>query len=338
MSVVTDRLETAATTLIVGEVFAMSVKFVERDEVLLVSVFVFVLMCMVRRSVAFGAGLERVCARERLYVGVIDRTLLVVLGVATRVLMSFVDFTTVQSVAAPTSVVVYKLAVLVSLLIFTSVLLHGSGMLSRLVSVVLYIFSDAIGLLLESGDDGMLVPFVAFVVLISTARLRAWVEGVVAGLGVVLDAVYMANVNWVLDLVRDNSVVALSHIGMLLLILCVLEVCIVVEPSLRETQSYALYKVSSLVFAYLVSWDVDLVCVVCIAVTAIVLTWMHASQATGYQLAVLVLMNLVLYEFNAMLMMTYGGVKLLLLSCLVVLFETVRVTSENEACARKVAK
>jgi hypothetical protein len=337
MSVVNDRLESAATTLIVEEVFATSVKFLEREEVLLVSLFVLVLVYMVRQVSVSAARGER-AGRERLYVGVLDRTMLVLLGLVTRVLMSFVNFTTVQSVTVPTSAIAYKLAVMVSLLIFTSVLLHDSGILSRLVSVVLYMFSDGISRLLESGDAGMPVPFVAFVVLICTARVRLWVEGRVAGLGVVLDAVYMANVNWVLDLVRDNSSVPMSHVGLLLLILCVLEVCIVVEPSLRETQSYALYKVSSLVFVYLMSWDVDLVCVVCVAVMALVLTSMHASQAIGYQLAVLVLMNLVLYEFNAMLLMTYGAVRLLSLSCLVVFFETVKMVSENEACARKVAK
>jgi len=337
MSVVNDRLESAATTLIVEEVFAMSVKFLERDEVLLVSLFVLVLVYMVRQ-VSVSVASDARARRERLYVGVLDRTLLVLLGLLTRVLMSFVNFTTVQSVNVPTSAIVYKLAVMVSLLIFTSVLLHDSGILSRLVSVVLYMFSDGISRLLESGDGGMPVPFVAFVVLICTARLRLWVESRVAGLGVVLDAVYMANVNWMLDLVHDNSSVALSHIGLLLLILCVLEVCIVVEPSLRETQSYALYKVSSLVFAYLMSWDVDLVCVVCVAVMALVLTSMNHSQATGFQLAVLVLMNLVLYEFNAMLMMTYGAVRLLSLTCLVVFFETVKIVFENEAGALKVAK
>jgi len=337
MSVVNDRLESAATTLIVEEVFAMSVKFLERDEVLLVSLFVLVLVYMVRQ-VSVSAASDARARRERLYVGVLDRTLLVLLGLLTRVLMSFVNFTTVQSVNVPTSAIVYKLAVMVSLLIFTSVLLHDSGILSRLVSVVLYMFSDGISRLLESGDGGMPVPFVAFVVLICTARLRLWVESRVTGLGVVLDAVYMANVNWMLDLVRDNSSVAQSHIGLLLLILCVLEVCIVVEPSLRETQSYALYKVSSLVFAYLMSWDVDLVCVVCVAVMALVLTSMNHSQATGFQLALLVLMNLVLYEFNAMLMMTYGAVRLLSLTCLVVFFETVKIVFENEAGALKVAK
>lgn len=337
MSVVTERLESAATTSIVDEVFALGVKFVERDEILLGSVFLFVLVYMVR-LVGVSAASGARAGHERLYVGVLDRTLLVLLGLVTRVLMSFVNFTTVQSVTAPTSAIVYKLAVMVSLLIFTSVLLHDSGMLSRLVSVVLYMFSDGISRLLETGDGGMPVPFVAFVVLICTARLRAWVESRVAGLGVVLDAVYMANVNWVLDLVRDNSSVALSHIGLLLLILCVLEVCIVVEPSLRETQSYALYKISSLVFAYLMSWDVDLVCVVCVAVMALLLTSMHDSQATGFQLTVLVLMNLVLYEFNVMLRMTYGAVRLLSLTCLVVFFETVKIVFENEACARKVVK
>jgi len=337
MSVVTERLESAATTSIVEEVFALGVKFVERDEMLLVCVFLFVMLYMVRQASVSAASGAR-ARREQLYVGVLDRTLLVLLGVVTRVLMSFVNFTTVQSAVAPTAVIAHKLAVMVSLLIFTSVLLHDSGMLSRLVSVVLYMFSDGISRLLEAGDGGMPVPFVAFVVLICTARLRPWVEGSVAGLGVVLDAVYMANVNWMLDLVRDNSSVALSHIGLLFLILCVLEVCIVVEPSLRETQSYALYKVSSLVFAYLMSWDVDLVCVVCVAVMALLLTSMNHSQAIGFQLAVLVLMNLVLYEFNAMLLMTYGAVRLLSLTCLVVFFETVKIVFGHETGALKVAK
>jgi hypothetical protein len=258
----------------------------------------------------------------------------VLLGVASRVAVSYADFTSVQSVAVPGSVVVYKLAVLLCMLILTSVLVHGSSVLARLSSVVLYMVSDAIALLLESGDGGMLVPCVAFVLLVCSARLRPWVDGCVPGLGVVLDVVYMASVNWVLDLVHDSSSVALEHIALLVLLLGVLEVCCVVEPSLRETQSYALFKVSSLVFAYFLSWGPDAVCVLCIAVSSLVLTAMSAWRTTGYQLVVLVLIALLTYEFNVMLSLTYGSVKLMSLTCLVVAFETVKVFSAGAAAKK----
>jgi len=172
------------------------------------------------------------------------------------------------------------------------------------------------------------------VVLVVTARLRAYVDAAVPGLGVVLDVVYMANVNWVLDLVRDNSPAPLAQIAMLALVLCVLEVCSVAEPSLRETQSYALFKVSGLVFAYLMSWAPDAVCVVSLAVFALVVTGTSEWHSPGQQLVVLVLLALVTYEFNAMLNMTYGGVKLMSVACLVVVFEAIKVLSEKPAPAR----
>lgn len=116
---------------------------------------------------------------------------------------------------------------------------------------------------------------------------------------------------------------------MLVLVLSILEVGSVVEPSLRETQSYALFKVSSLLYAYLMSFGPDVVCVVCISVLALVLTGMSEWRATGYQLVVLVLMSMVMYEFDSMLNLTYGGVKLVLVTCLIVVFETVKVVSEK---------
>ena len=331
MSAVNERLESAATTVVVAELFATSALVLGRSEVLLLALFLFVWV-HIGREVAGGRGVGA-SSRERLYAGVLDRTQLVLLGLASRVAVSYSDFTSVQSVAVPDSVVVYKLGVLLCMLIFTSVLLHGNA-LSGLVNVVLYMVSDAIALLLESGDGGMLVPCVAFVVLVCSARLRPWVDGCVAGLGVVLDVAYMANVNWVMDLVADNSTVPLQHIALLVLLLFILEVCSAVEPSLRETQSYALFKVSSLVFAYFMSWGADLVCVLCIAVLALVVTRMSEWRATGYQLVVLVLLALITYEFNVMMSLTYGSVKLMSVTCLVVVLETVKVFSAGGAAKK----
>jgi hypothetical protein len=327
MSNVNARLESAATSVIVTEAYVTSGKFLESTELLVISLFVFV-------WVHVGSGLrgrvERVHNSERLFDGVIDRTKLVLLGLASKVLVSAVEFTSVRSADVPAGVLVYKLAAMLCMLIFTSVVLHGDVVLSRLVNVVLYMVSDAIQVLLESGDGGMLVPCVAFVVLVCTARLREWVDSVVAGLRVVLDVVYMANVNWVLDLVHDNSTSSLQHIAMLALVLCFLEVCSVAEPSLRETQSYALFKVSSLVFEYIMSWEPDVVCVVCLSVFALVVTGTSEWNAPGYQLVVLVLMAMITNEFNIMLNMTHGGAKLVSVICLVVFFETLKVVSTKE--------
>jgi hypothetical protein len=338
MASVNARLESAATSFVVTEVFAMSVPVLERTELLVLSVFLFVWLHIgcelagVSDSAALRVGAPN---RERLLAGVLSRTQVVLLGVASRVLVSYMSFMSVGSVAVPGSVLLYKLGVLLCLLIFTSVLLHGDVVLSRLVNVVLYMVSDAIAMLLESGDGGMLVPCVAFAVLVCAARIRAWVDSVLPGLRVVLDVVYMANVNWVLDLVQDHSPAPLPHIAMLVLVLSILEVCSVAEPSLRETQSYALFKVSSLVYAYLMSWGPDVVCVVCISVLALLLTGMSEWRATGYQLVVLVLMAMVMYEFDSMLNLTYGGVKLVLVTCLIVVFETVKVLSEKQALTLK---
>lgn len=327
MSTVNARLESAATSVIVAEVFGITGPLLERTELLVFALFMFV---WVQIGDELRGRVARVRSSERLFDGVLDRTKLVLLGVVSRVLVGEVEFTSVQSLDVPASVLVYKLAVMLCMLIFTSVVLHGDAVLSRLVNVVLYMVSDAIQVLLESGDGGMLVPCVAFVVLVCTARLRDWVDSVVAGLRVVLDVVYMANVNWVLDFVRDNSTAPLQHIAMLGLVLCLLEVCSVAEPSLRETQSYALFKVSSLVFEYIMSWEPDVVCVVCLSVFALVVTGTSEWHAPGYQLVLLVLMAMITYEFNVMLSMTYGGVKLVSVSCLVVLFETVKLVSTKE--------
>jgi hypothetical protein len=327
MSGVNARLESAATTLLVAEGYAVCVLALSGSDTLMTCVFLFGLV-HVGRAVAGGQGAS---TRARLYEGVLDRAQLVLLGVASKVAMSYSAFTTVEMAGVPGSVIVYRLAVLLCMLIAAGVLLHGNAALGGLVSVLLYMASDAISLLLESGDGGMLVPCVALVVLVCSARLRPWVDGLVGGLGVVLDVVYMANVNWVLDLVADSSTAPLQHISLLALLLCILEVCSAVEPSLRETQSYALFKVSSLVFAYFLSWGADLVCVLYIAVSALLATRMSESRATGYQLVVLVLMALLTYEFNAMLNLTYGAVKLMSVTCLVVVFETVKVFSEGAA-------
>jgi hypothetical protein len=330
MSAVNERLESAATTVVVAEVFATSALVLGRSEVLLLALFLFLWVHIGREVAGGGAGAS---SRERLYAGVLDRTQLVLLGLASRVAVSYSDFTSVQSVAVPGSVVVYKLGVLLCMLVFTAVLLHGNA-LAGLVSVVLYMVSDAIALLLESGDEGMLVPCVAFVLLVCSARVRPWVDGFVGGLGVVLDVVYMASVNWVLDLVADNSTEPLQHIALLVLLLFILEVCSAVEPTLRETQSYALFKVSSLVFAYFLSWRADAVCVLCIAVLALVVTRMSEWRATGYQLVVLVLLALITYEFNVMMSLTYGSVKLMSVTCLVVVLETVKVFSAGAAAKK----
>ena len=328
MSGVNARLESAATTVVVAEVYALCALALRGSEVLLLALYAFVWVRVGRAAAGGGAAAS---TSARLYEGVLDRAQLVLLGVASRVAVGYSAFTSVQSVAVPESVVVYKLTVLLCMLIAAGVLLHGNAALGGLVNVVLYMVSDAISLLLESGNAGMLVPCVAFVLLVCSARLRPWVDGLVGGLGVVLDVVYMANVNWVLDLAADNSTAPLQHIALLALLLCILEVCSAVEPSLRETQSYALFKVSSLVFAYLLSWGADLVCVLYIAAAALVATRMSESRATGYQLVVLVLMALVTYEFNAMLNLTYGAVKLMSVTCLVVVFETIKVFSEGAA-------
>ena len=328
MSGVNARLESAATTVLVAEVYALLALALGGAEVLLLALFVFGWVHAGRAAAGAGDGAG---TKQRLYAGVLDRAQLVLLGVASKVAVSYSAFTSVESAGVPYSVVVYKLAVLLCMLIFAAVLLHGDAALGGLVSVLLYMVSDAISLLLESGEGGMLVPCVAFVVLVCSARLRPWVDGGVGGLGVVLDVVYMANVNWMLDLVADNSTLPLQHISLLALLLCILEMCSAVEPSLRETQSYALFKVSSLVFAYFMSWGADVVCLLCIAVAALMATGMSEGRATGYQLVVLVLIALVTYEFNAMLNLTYGAVKLVLVTCLVVVFETVKVLTEGAA-------
>jgi len=327
MSGVNARLESAATTVLVAETYALCVLALSGSDTLMTCLFLFGLLYL-GRAVAGGHGAS---TSARLSENVVDRAQLVLLGVASKVAMSYSSFTTAEIAEMPGSVIVYRLAVLLCMLIFAAVLLHGDGALGGLVSVLLYMVSDAISLLLESGEMGMLVPCVAFVVIVCSARLRPWLDGVVGGLGVALDVAYMANVNWVLDLVADNSTLPLQHISLLALLLCILEVCSAVEPSLRETQSYALYKVSSLVFAYLISWGADPVCLLCIAAAALVATGMSESRATGYQLVVLVLLALIAFEFNAMLNLTYGAVKLLLVTCLVVVFETVKVLSEGAA-------
>ena len=75
---------------------------------------------------------------------------------------------------------------------------------------------------------------------------------------VLMQAVTTTNVNLVLDLVQDNCPAPLTHISMLILVMHLLEICKTIAHDLAETQAYAVYKISALLFSYILSFNIDL--------------------------------------------------------------------------------
>jgi hypothetical protein len=316
---VNDRLE-AALSVIVVQLAYEQLKPVGAP-VLTLSSFIFYgcLQAAVGRA---GRGLQR---------QVLLRCQVVLVGVLGCVFLACMQISPTEAGPRSTLFLVPKLAAVSCVLVFLSILLHKVRGQYNLVSISLFVFSDSIQGLLESAQDSLLVPVVAAVVCTAAPWLTRQLDARVPGLSVLCRALFMATVNWLLDLVQDTSATPGGHCAMLLLLTVVIEVCKSVDPALDETQAYAIYRVTAVLAAYLRRLRVESGIVAVCGLFALLVTrrlqtrWSLAGLAA--QILVLVVVSAIVAEFKASIAPLPAANKGMALAALLVSFEAAKLAS-----------
>jgi hypothetical protein len=315
---VTSSLESAVSTSLTRTVYAIIVQNTDTDILILACVCLYMHLQLLTRLVS-----------NKILHNILSRCMILVLGVAALHLTREIQFSSVDATAdVPMGSTAARLISLTSMLLFVSVLLNGVTMQYNFVNVFLYIFADAVESLMQSDGAGMLTLFVAFVTCSSASTASAILRQLMPGLEVLMQAVTTANVNLVLDLVQDNCPAPLAHISMLLVLMHVLEVCKVVRSDLAETQGYAAYKISALLFSYVLSFrlDVNLLAML-VGCGLFVLRSLTISPILD-QLLYLVCINASIYLTNLAIGSVHGLLAILSMLCLIISFETVKMLFE----------
>jgi hypothetical protein len=214
------------------------------------------------------------------------------------------------------------------MLLFVSVLLDDIKMQYNFANVFLYIFADAIQSLMKADSAGFLILCVAFVTCSCSSVANQLLRQILPGLEVLMQAVTTANVNLVLNLVQDNCPTPLAHISMLLILMHVLEICKAVCSDLEQTQGYAAYKISALVFSYILSFHIDMqLLAILVGCGLMVLRYVSVSSVFD-QLLYLLCINASIYLTNLAIGYVHGVIAVLTMLCLVISFETVKILFE----------
>jgi hypothetical protein len=214
------------------------------------------------------------------------------------------------------------------MLLFVSVLLNGSSVQYNFVNIFLYIFADAIQSLMQSDGSGMLILSVAFVTCSCASVVSEILRQLLPGLEVLMQALTTANVNLVLDLVQDNCPAPLAHISMLILVMHLLEICKTIAHDLAETQAYAAYKISALLFSYILSFGIDVqILTMLVGCGLFVLRNLSISPVFD-QLLYLLCINASIHLTNLAIGYTHGELAILTMLCLIISFETVKTLFE----------
>lgn len=237
------------------------------------------------------------------------------------------------SSGAAVAVLLPKLVVVGAVLVFLSIMLNKVQGQYNLVGICLFVFSDSIQGLLESSRDGLVVPIIAAVVCSASPWLSRELDARVPGLSVLCRALFMATVNWLLDLIADTAATPAAHCAMLLLLTVVIEVCKSVDPALDETQAYAIYRVTAVLAAYLRRLRVDTWIVAVSSTFALVAAkklharWSLAGLAA--QILVLLVVGAVVAEFKAAIVPLNVPNKGVALAALLVAFEAVKFVATH---------
>jgi hypothetical protein len=266
-------------------------------------------------------------ARDTVLRNIVSRCMVLVLGVVALHLTSEIQFSSVHA-DAPTGSTAAKLISLTSMLLFVSVLLSGATVQYNFVNVFLYIFADAIQSLMQSGGSGLLTLCVAFVTCSCASAGSRVLRELLPGLEVLMQAVTTANVNLVLDLVQDNCPAPLAHISMLLLLMHVLEICKAVRSDLSETQGYAAYKISALLFSYILSFRIDVQLLAMLVACGLFLLRNVSLSPVLDQLLYLLCVNASIHLTNLAVGSVHGLLAILSMLCLIISFETVKMLFE----------
>jgi hypothetical protein len=263
-------------------------------------------------------------AQQTVLRNMLGRGMIVVLGVVALQLTREIEFSAVDTEYGAASTVA-RLICLTSMLVFVSVLLDGVVMQYNFVNVFLYIFADAIQSLLHADGSGMLTLLLAFVVCSCSSAAGAALRALLPGLEVLMQAATTANVNLVLALVQDTCPLPLAHIFMLLLLMHVLEVCKVVRSDLAVTQAYAAYKISALLFSYVLSFGIDVEMLTVLVVFGLLLLRNLSLSPVVDQLLYLLCINASVHLTNVAMRFVHGELAIVTTLCLIISFETVKL-------------
>jgi len=313
---VTGRLESAVSFSLTRTVFNI-INSNDTNILLLSCLLLYILLHVLERAV-----LEKIAS------SVVSRCKVIVLGVVALHLTREIQFSSVDGTQDTPGSTAARLISLTSMLVFVSVILNGSSMQYNFVNVFLYIFADAIQSLMQADGSEMLILLVAFTTCCCSSIFSHFLKNMLPGLEVLAQAVTTANVNLVLDLVQDNCPAPLAHISMLYLVMHVLEICKAVRSDLAETQAYAAYKISALLFAYILSFHIDLqLLAMLVGCGLFVLRSLSISPVLD-QLLYLLCINASIHLTNVALAYTHGELAILTMLCLIISFETVKMLFE----------
>lgn len=224
-----------------------------------------------------------------------------------------------------------KLAVVGCVLVFLSITMHSVRGQYNLVGISLFVFSDSLEGQLRAERNSLVVVVIAAVVCTVSPRLSKKLDDLAPGLSVLPNALFMATVNWLLDMVQSTSATAGGHCAMLLLLTVAIEVCKGVDPELDQPQGYAIYRVTAVVAAYLRRMRVEWGIVAVAGLFGLLGTrrfekrWALASLAA--QICILVVVSAVVAEFKAAVAPLPVASKGIALAVLLVFFEAVKVAS-----------
>ena len=223
-----------------------------------------------------------------------------------------------------------KLAVVGCVLVFLSITMHTMRGQYNLVGISLFVFSDSLEGQLSSERNSPVVVVTAAVVCTVSPLLSRRLDALAPGLSVLSNALFMATVNWLLDLIENTSATPGGQCAMLLLLTVAIEVCKGVDPALNEPQGYAIYRVTAVLAAYLRSLRVDWGVVTVtglfglLAARRLEKRWALASLAV--QILILVVVSAVVAEFKAAVAPLPVASKGISLAALLVFFEAAKLT------------
>ena len=312
---VTGRLESAVTLTLTRTAYASIMHQGNTSILLLCCALSYMLLLFLGRI-----------ARKRVLKNMLARGMIIVLGIVALQLTREIQFSSIDSQdSAATGSTVARLICLTSMLVFVAVLLDGVSMPYNFVNVFLYIFADAIQSLLHVDGSGMLTLLLAFVTCSCASAASAVLRGLVPGLEVLMQAATTANVNLALAVVQDNCPLPLAHILLLLLLMHILEICKVVRSDLGETQGYAAYKISALLFSYILSSNVDVAMLTMLVVCGLLVLRNVSVSPVFDQLLYLLCINASVHLTNLAMAYVHGELAMLTMVCLIVAFETVKM-------------
>lgn len=319
-SAIPDRLGAAVSTTLVTLAYGELLAAGESTLTLACVVFYVCLQVAVDHTsdVFHGHVLLRV---QVVIVGVLGNVLLASLEIAS-VRLDGMDAGTVQLLAQ-------EILTISCILVFVGVSLNSVKGASNFVNVVLFVFSDAVQGVLESGQNGAVIPLVTAVVCTTSPWLSATVDARVPGLSVLVRALFMANVNWLLDLVSDTAATPVTHCAMLALITVLIEVCKHVYAELDEPQSYAIYRIAAVLSAYLLELRVELGIVAALGVFCLMATRRHQARwpllHLAFQVLLMLTVNAIVAEFRKTISPLPVPNKAFALVSLIMAFEAVKL-------------